>query len=263
MSAIHRRHIGDNPVMSDLTITTLAQRPELFDHIYDVAEEWAEFMDHDPVANALFHQVAGLFPAYTVVATTPGGQLIARGRSIPFSLLQPGREELPDDGWDRVMIWGMRDHLRGIAPDAASALDITISTPYQGRGLSGQILAALRQAVADQGHRTLVAPVRPNAKHRQPTLPIAEYVAQTRPDGLPVDPWLRTHIRAGGRIVKVAPASMTIPGSLAQWRSWTGLPFDRDGEVEVPQALVPVRCSVTHDYAVYVEPNVWVVHDLS
>ena len=56
---------------------------------------------------------------------------------------------------------------------------------------------------------------------------------------------------------------MTIVGSLAEWRAWTGLPFDQDGDVEVPQALVPVHCSLAHDYAVYVEPNVWVRHDLS
>jgi hypothetical protein len=71
---------------------------------------------------------------------------------------------------------------------------------------------------------------------------------------------LRVHVRAGGRIVKVCPASMAIPGSLAQWRSWTGLPFDRSGPVEVPGALTPVQVSVEHDHAVYVEPNVWVRH---
>jgi hypothetical protein len=30
----------------------------------------------------------------------------------------------------------------------------------------------------------------------------------------------------------------------------------------VPGALVPVQCSVEHDYAVYVEPGVWVHHKL-
>ena len=32
------------------------------------------------------------------------------------------------------------------------------------------------------------------------------------------------------------------------------------GEVELPNALVPVTASVAHDYAVYVEPNVWIRH---
>ena len=39
-------------------------------------------------------------------------------------------------------------------------------------------------------------------------------------------------------------------------------PFDESGPVVVPGALVPVQCSVEHDYAVYVEPAVWVHHRL-
>ncbi|WP_218007070.1 hypothetical protein [Microtetraspora fusca] len=50
--------------------------------------------------------------------------------------------------------------------------------------------------------------------------------------------------------------------SLAQWRHWTGQPFDTDGPVVVPGALVPVHCSLAHDHAAYVEPNVWVHHPL-
>ena len=53
---------------------------------------------------------------------------------------------------------------------------------------------------------------------------------------------------------------MTITGSLAQWREWTGEPFDRSGPVVVDRALVPVIVDVECDLAVYVEPNVWVSH---
>jgi hypothetical protein len=53
-----------------------------------------------------------------------------------------------------------------------------------------------------------------------------------------------------------------IASSLDNWREWTGLPFDETGEVIVPKALVPVQCNVEHGYAAYVEPNVWVQHDL-
>ncbi len=53
---------------------------------------------------------------------------------------------------------------------------------------------------------------------------------------------------------------MTVSGTLEQWRAWTGLPFDTEGPVEVPGALVPVHCSPAHGYAVYTEPNVWVRH---
>ena len=66
--------------------------------------------------------------------------------------------------------------------------------------------------------------------------------------------------RFGGRIDKVAPRSMVVPGTLEEWREWTGLPFDETGPVLVPQALVPVHCDLEHEVATYVEPNVWVVH---
>jgi len=51
-------------------------------------------------------------------------------------------------------------------------------------------------------------------------------------------------------------------GRLEQWREWTGLPFDADGAVDLPQALAPVHVSLAEDVAVYVEPNVWVHHRL-
>ncbi len=112
-----------------------------------------------------------------------------------------------------------------------------------------------------KGHSTLYAPVRPNGK-TDAHQPMTEYVEQLRDDGLPHDPWLRVHVKAGATIVQVAPRSMVIAGTLAEWREWTGLQFDTTGDVIVPKALVPVHCDVRHDHAVYVEPNVWVRHDL-
>jgi hypothetical protein len=53
---------------------------------------------------------------------------------------------------------------------------------------------------------------------------------------------------------------MVIPGTPANWREWTGQPFDATGPVRVPQALTPVHCDVEAGHVVYVEPNVWVHH---
>ncbi|MFE9120040.1 hypothetical protein [Streptomyces sp. NPDC007172] len=131
------------------------------------------------------------------------------------------------------------------------------------RGLSYRMLAAMRAAVGRQGLDALVAPVRPTAEHLRPRLPMAEYLREVRHDGLPADPWLRVHVRAGGTMVKAAAASMTVSGTSAEWRRWTGLPFDRDGEIEVPAALVPVHCDTRHDGVSYVEPHVWVRHPLA
>ena len=244
------------------TITTLAERPELIGRIYDVEDVWPAFMNADALANALFYRVAEDFPEYCVMATDQDGTPVARGRSIPFRFGGPRRQELPDGGWDQVLTWAYDDKQEGAEVNMATALEIMIAPGHLATGLSYRMLAALRDAVARQGIDTMVAPVRPNEKHLSPTLPMSDYIKLTRPDGLPQDAWLRVHVRAGATIEKVAPASMVMAGSLAQWRGWTGLPFDTDGDVLVPGALIPVNCSVAHDYAVYVEPNVWVRHDV-
>lgn len=159
---------------------------------------------------------------------------VARGRSIPFRFGGPRREELPDDGWDRLMTWAYNDFRSGAQVSMASVLEILIGPKYLGTGLSYRILAVLREAPAGQGITVMVAPVRPKEKHLVPHLPMTEYIKLTRPDGLPQDAWLRVHVRAGAVIEKVAPASMVMAGSLARWRAWTGQPFDTDGDVIVP-----------------------------
>jgi hypothetical protein len=67
--------------------------------------------------------------------------------------------------------------------------------------------------------------------------PIDEYLWRTRPDGTPFNPWLRSHLGLGGRLAQVRHSAMTIAGSLAEWREWTGRPFDTSALVEVEGAL--------------------------
>jgi hypothetical protein len=246
--------------MSEIVITTLAERPEYLERMYEFADVWPAFMHNDPIGNAFMGQVPVHFPDQCVVATEEG-QLVAHGRSIPFVFPDEVRTELPMGGWDRVLHWGFQDLRNGRTPTVSSALEILIRPSHLGRGLSHDMLAAMRAAVKAKGHSTLYAPVRPNGK-ADPYQPMTEYVEHVREDGLPQDPWLRVHVKAGAKIVKVAPRSMVIAGTLDEWREWTGLPFDTTGDEIVPSALVPVHVDVAHNHAVYVEPNVWVRHDL-
>ncbi|MFJ2772140.1 N-acetyltransferase [Streptomyces sp. NPDC087300] len=246
----------------DLKITTLAERPELAGPLWNMAEDWPEFILHDPVGWSLIGRIVAELPEYVVVATDPEGKVVARGFSVPFALRARADGALPDGGWDQVMLWAFSDLRHGKEADTVSAVEITVAEPARGKGVSALMLGAVRENARARGFTELVAPVRPNAKHREPATPIDEYAYRTREDGLPYDPWLRVHVRAGGVIDKVAHASMTVSGSTAQWRAWTGLPFDVAGEVEVAGALVPVHCEPARGYGVYVEPNVWVRHAL-
>jgi len=250
-----------------LAVFPLSQRPELRGQA--VSAEFAaavpEFMRHDSTG-ALYYGDRALdrYLDFVLVAVDreDPGRVIARGVAVPFVFGDAalGRAELPDAGWDAVIRWAHADWLDGRAPNAVSALEIMVLAPYRGRGLSPLMLRAMRDNAARLGFADLYAPVRPTEKHKQPLMPFAEYAALKRADGLPCDPWVRAHVRLGATIVKVAPCSMTITGTLAEWSRWTGLAFDRSGDVIVPGALSPVHVSREQDHAVYIEPNLWMHH---
>lgn len=239
-----------------LTISVLADRPDLAEAMWAMPNSWPEFMRHDPIGGLYYGNVETRFAEYVLVAQDDVGEVVACAYSIPFVL---GDDVLPDNGWDFVIRNGLLADLRGEVPDAVSAVEIAVRPDRQGTGISRLMLVAMRDNAASRGFAELVAPVRPNGK-LDADEPMTGYAAWVRDDGLPVDPWLRVHVRAGGRIDRVAPRSMVIPGTLEEWREWTGLPFDRTGPVHVPRALAPVHCDVEHGVATYVEPNVWVVH---
>src|SRR5690606_2217654 len=157
---------GRGPAVTDhdsTVITPLDERPSLIPRLYEIADTWPAFIPHDPVAEALLGRVAEDFPHYCVVATD-GDRVVARGLSVPFDSRSEGRAEMPDKGWDQVVVWAFGDRHQGQRPTAVSALEITVDTAYLGRGLSYQMLAALRDAARRQGHEVLLAPVRPTAK---------------------------------------------------------------------------------------------------
>jgi GNAT superfamily N-acetyltransferase len=243
----------------ELIITTLAARPALADAMWDMPTSWPEFMRHDPIGGLFYGNVGARFAEFVLVGQDETGEVVACAYSVPFVL---GEEDLPANGWDFAIRNGVLASIRGQETDAISAVEIAVRPDRQGMGISAQMLVALRDNAARLGFAELVAPVRPNAKtdiHE----PMSSYAFRVREDGLPSDPWLRVHVRVGGRIVKVAPRSMVVPGTLEEWRAWTGLPFNTPGQVLVPQALAPVHCDVEHGVAVYVEPNVWVVHPIA
>lgn len=241
----------------DVTISSLAQRPDLLDAFNRLENTWPEFIRQDPIGNLYYRQEVLLqFAEYVLIAHTSANEILGKAHSIPLSL---DGDQLPADGWDGAIRHGIQTKLIGARPNLLAALEIFVRPDQQGRGLSATILTALKEHAKDLGFAEVVVPVRPNGK-TDAHEPMDVYAFRTRDDGLPVDPWLRTHVRAGGCIDGVAPRSMVIPGTLNEWRAWTGMSLEETGPVVVPHALAPVPCDTEHGTAVYIEPNVWVRH---
>jgi hypothetical protein len=239
-------------------VVSLAERPDLAEAMLNMEATWPAYIRAEPL---LVDWAFDRHAAYQLVILDDDDRVIARAASVPFAW-DGDVNSLPDTGWDETLRQSMVDTYAGRELNAVCALEIAVVPGQLAKNMSGRILSALNGNDRAHGHTDVMAPVRPSHKHTEPELPIAEYAARVREDGLPTDPWLRVHVREGGQIIKICPASMAIGGSLAQWREWTGLPFDTSGPVAVPGALTPVDVNVEHDRAVYIEPNVWIRHRL-
>jgi hypothetical protein len=189
--------------------------------------------------------------------------VVAVGRAIPF-VWDGDAARLPN-GIDGVLPAAAAALASRTPPTWVSALEIVIPPRRRGTGLSRSCIETMSAITAAHGLVDLVAPVRPTWKHRYPLTPLARYARWRRSDGQLLDPWLRTHERAGARSIGVCPASMCIAGTVSEWEDWTGLMFPESGTYIVPEALVPITIDRDRDRdeGRYAEPNFWMHHTTS
>ncbi|HVF26391.1 MAG TPA: hypothetical protein VNA23_10905 [Anaerolineales bacterium] len=221
---------------------------------------WPEFMLHDQIANELWHELLDRFADYQLALyDTDEKRVAAMGNSFPLRWDYP-LDALPEAGWDWAFVEAVNNHKQNLTPNMLCAIQVVVRTHYQGHGLSAMALKALRSVGESKGLKHLIVPVRPNEKSRYPLTSIDNYINWETEDGLPFDPWLRVHVRLGGRIIKTCPESKTIRGTRGDWEQWTRLRFPQSGDYIIPGALIPIQMNIEKDEGIYVEPNVWVSH---
>jgi GNAT superfamily N-acetyltransferase len=241
-----------------LSFPTRAERTGSQPHAPGMEGAWPEFMYHDPVLNELFGRVIEDFAEFQFYAwDDERNEVVGVGNAIPTTW-DGEIASLPDGGVDAVVQARFAEDAP--APTVLCALQILIAPDCRGQGLSGRMIERMAEIGRDHGLEKLIAPVRPNLKHRYPLVSMERYITWRRPDGTHLDPWLRTHERAGAPIVKVAPESMRVPGTVAEWEEWAGMAFPETASYVVPGALVPVEIDRERDEGLYLEPNVWMVH---
>jgi GNAT superfamily N-acetyltransferase len=213
---------------------------------------------HDPTLNRLFERVITEYNEFHFYAWDDEREkVVGVGHAIP-TVWDGNGASLPDGGINAVVEAALAEGTP--VPNVLCALQIIIDPEYRGQGLSQRMIERMAEIGRAHGLDTLIAPVRPTLKHRYPLAPMERYVTWRRPDGTLLDPWLRTHERLGAEIVKVAPQSVRIPGTVGEWEEWTEMAFPETGSYVVPGALVPVEIHLERDEGLYVEPNVWMVH---
>lgn len=185
------------------------------------------------------------------------GALVAAISLVSLPLEDKKIEALPDDGWE----WACLQCMQNGQHNGLSLLSAAVDPKYQNYGFSKTLLNQAKENALALGIRTIIAPVRPSQKDKFPQMLISDYLQKKNENGEIFDPWLRTHLKLGARMLNVCNRSVVIKASLKKWREWTGLEIKQSDESFLPiQALNPVK--IQEDRGIYIEPNIWVIYDL-
>lgn len=241
-----------------MEILAFEDRPDLLDAYREaLGNSWPEFMLHDPVSGTHHDRAVRMFGAFDLLLID-GPKVLANAWAVPMAW-DGTAPDLPE-GYDGALVRAVDGHESETVPTTLCVMYAKVVETHASRGLAGQILAGMRDAALEAGLQHVVVPVRPTFKHRYPLQSMDEYASWRRPDGTSTDPWIRAHERMGARILGVAKRSMVIPGSFAEWETWTGLTFHSTGDYIVPDALAPVHADSATGTATYIEDNLWMQH---
>jgi GNAT superfamily N-acetyltransferase len=184
------------------------------------------------------------------------GYPVAAANSVPLAC--PDIGSLPSEGWDWLVETAAKTP-RGSA-NVLGALAISVPAVHRSKGYARRMIRALLDLAAAKGVGGVIAPVRPSAKVLHPWVSIEDYVTWTDAGGRFYDPWLRSHLASGGKLIRPCERSMVVDEPLAFWENWSKQTFDRSGAYALDGALVPVNIDIERRTGRYEEPNVWVAY---
>ncbi|MDQ0416654.1 amino acid adenylation domain-containing protein [Croceifilum oryzae] len=256
---------SESPVLQmdgeGLKLYTLSQIPSLQDRMNELhLPAWPEYFAGEEVLREYWPQLFTRFAEYQLALVDGLGKVIAVGNAIPIDW--DGTQEHLPQGWDEGLIKGFTDAKRDTQSNTLLVLAGVVDKEYQGKGLATLLVKAFKMLAHGQGLQRLIVPVRPTGKSAYPDLDFSSYCELRREDGYPVDNWLRSHERVGGKILQITHKSQYVKASVADWQVWAGSTFEESGSYEVEKALAPVYIDLEQGIGEYWDPSVWVEHPL-
>ncbi|MDQ8040075.1 MAG: GNAT family N-acetyltransferase [Rickettsiella sp.] len=272
-----KSHQSKEQTIPEINFVSLFLRSDLKspanEFIHDL---WPAFMMHSKVSMDNWSKIiSGDLAKYHIVALKNNGVSgetivgVASAVPLPGVEIDQAAAMLPDEGWDEAVLRSVNyfnnlDQAKknDMDPSIICALSVTVSPNYRSTGLAAKLIAELCQISKKARFKAMAVPLRPTKRTQYPLQSFEEYCSWQREDGLPFDPWIRTHVKLGAKIVKVAARSMVIDGSLFEWQDWTNLRFLKSGQYWIPGGLAPLVVDVEQSRARYAEPNLWIIHKL-
>ncbi|WP_405069395.1 GNAT family N-acetyltransferase [Kribbella sp. NBC_01510] len=223
------------------------------------AEEWPEFIFHDVEVRKYSERRREFFQQdWEFYLVSDDQRLIAGCWGVPIAW-DATVDDLPA-GFTGSLTRAVTAYEEGVVPNTFVLMAAAVRSDEQGRGHASRVITAVRERAVAGGLDRVIAPVRPTLKSRYPLTPIETFMTWTRDDGLPLDPWLRTHARLGATIIAPATVSQTMTGTVAEWEKWTGLALPSSGSYVIPDGLTVLEIDHSTDSGIYREPNIWMRH---
>lgn len=223
------------------------------------SERFPPFITADPIAHAHIKRVGKYFgDEHHIMLVDTEDRPAACGWGVPVQWTGE-MVDLPS-GYTDTLGRAVKDHETQTSSNTFVICAGVVNPKLARKGVAGQLILAFKELASQFNLSQVIAPVRPTSKHQYPLTPIETYAGWVRPDGLPFDPWLRSHIKVGGKIVSTAPHSQTMTGTVEQWEQWTEMKFLSTGHYVIPDGLSTLYIDRERDVGTYTEPNVWVLH---
>lgn len=222
------------------------------------SEGFPTFITSDQLAKQYIARVREYFSDLNIVLLDESDFLVAGGWGVP--IVWNGETDGLPHGYSESLKRSVENHEARESPNTFVICGGIVRPDLKGQGLSTILIQTLRDLALTSTLNKVICPVRPTLKSRYPLISIEKYMQWTRPDGSPFDPWVRTHVRAGAKILTTEPSSQTMTGTVEQWETWTSMKFPETGEYVIPDGMSLLKIDREADSGIYIEPNVWVQH---
>lgn len=220
-------------------------------------QSYPRFLIEDFVDSEPWKQLCSFYPEFQFgLVEVETQKMVAQGSCLPLPW-HKSLEELPNTGCDWALKTGLEAKLQNITPTLLGAASIAILPGYQGQGLSHILLDYMQELTRFFNYNTLILAARPILKYLYPSLPIKRYVNLQNEAGFCFDPWLRTNLKRGARLIGICDHSTVIYDTIPNWERLTDMRFPRTGSYVVQGAIAPLEIRHESNCGTYIEPNVW------
>lgn len=225
-----------------------------------ISNAFPKIISESKVIKKYWTKLERYFPEFQQFLIAPNDKLIGFINTIPLNFQEP-LDDLPDQGWDWMIEKGIRDFESNIKANYLGGLQVIVLKEYQKHGHSKEILNLAKSMTKIHKFRNLIIPIRPTKKHEFPRMSMTNYLGHKENNKI-YDPWIRTHLNAGAKLIKICEQSMTMKGNIKFWENILDRKIFESGKYELNGALDLISIDLESNTGQYVEPNIWIKYNI-